>query len=194
MNKIIIATGNSHKTEEFKKIFSGSLIIEDLKTLNFKEEIIENGLTFIDNALIKCRTVYEKYKLPVLADDSGLSVNALNGQPGVLSARYGGENLNDRDRYELLLTNMKDMKDRSASFICALVLYLSPNRIYIVQEECSGIIADVPSGAGGFGYDPVFFLPQFGKTMAELSSSEKNSISHRGRASEAMKNIIKKEL
>ncbi len=190
MNRLILATKNTHKTKEFQSIFNNSILIEDLTQLNYTSEIIEDGETFIDNALIKCREIYAQYNQPVLADDSGLSVKALNGQPGVLSARFGGEGLNDTDRYLLLLETMKQIKEREASFVCALVLYMSPNRIFIIQEECKGYIAEKPSGVNGFGYDPVFFLPQFNRSMAELTESEKNEISHRGKATKSLLKLI----
>ncbi|HBD92795.1 MAG: non-canonical purine NTP pyrophosphatase, RdgB/HAM1 family [Spirochaetes bacterium GWF1_31_7] len=190
MNTLILATKNTHKTKEFQSVFNNSITIEDLTRLQYNNEIIENGETFIENALIKCREIYTKFNQPVLADDSGLSVKALNGKPGVLSARFGGEGLSDQDRYMLLLEKMKETKEREASFVCALVLYISPNRIFIIQEECKGYIAEKPSGVYGFGYDPVFFLPQFNRSMAELSESEKNEISHRGKAAKQLLKLI----
>ena len=125
-----------------------------------------------------------------MADDSGLCVKTLHGEPGIFSARYGGKGLTDKQRYEYLLKNIKEKDDLSASFICALVLYINPNNIYIVQEEVKGEITFEPRGNNGFGYDPVFFIPEFGKTAAELTNDEKNSISHRGKAAKMMKKII----
>ncbi|HPO48820.1 MAG TPA: RdgB/HAM1 family non-canonical purine NTP pyrophosphatase [Spirochaetota bacterium] len=190
MKEIIIATNNKGKIEEFNDIFENKVILRTLKEVGFEGEIIENGNTFIENALIKCKTIYDIYKKPVLADDSGLCVNALEGAPGVFSARYGDEGLTDKDRYLLLLKNLEGKNDRTAAFVCALVLYKNPNQIYVIQEEFKGEITKNPRGENGFGYDPVFFLKDYDKTVAELPNEIKNKISHRAKASFIMKKII----
>lgn len=193
MKKIILATKNSHKTNEFSIAFDNHFIIEDLGTLHYEKDIIENGATFIENAIIKCETIYKEFGLPVLSDDSGLSVKSLGGKPGVYSARYGGEKyVTDKDRYTLLLSEMDGVTDREASFVCALVYYETPTKIYIIQEEVKGFITKSPVGDNGFGYDPVFFVPQYAKTMAQLSGEEKNKISHRGKAASLMKQLLLK--
>jgi len=191
MNEIIFATFNNHKVYEINKIINNCKIVS-LKDINFTDEIIENENTFIGNSLIKCRSVYQHYKKPVLADDSGICVNQLNGDPGVYSARYGSSKFNDKERYHFLLNRLDRNKDLSASFVCALVLFVSPNRIYIAQEEIKGLITFDPKGNNGFGYDPIFFLKEYGKTMAELSDEEKNLISHRGKAAKIL-NIFLEE-
>ncbi len=190
MKEIIIATNNKGKIEEFNDIFENKIILRTLKEVGFEGEIIENGNTFIENALIKCKTIYDIYKKPVLADDSGLCVNALGGAPGVFSARYGGEGLTDKERYLLLLKNLEGKNDRTAAFVCSLVLYKNPNQIYVIQEEFKGEITKNPRGENGFGYDPVFFLKDYDKTVAELPNEIKNKISHRAKASFLMKKII----
>jgi XTP/dITP diphosphohydrolase len=192
MKEIILATYNNHKTYELNTIFGNDVKLVTLKELDFNEEIIEDGKTFTENSMIKCKRIYEKYGKPVLADDSGLCVEALNGEPGIYSARFGGKNLSDQDRYLLLLKKLKGQKNLSASFVCALTLLINPNRFFVVQEEVKGEITLEPRGKNGFGYDPVFYLKEFDKTVAELIDSEKNSISHRGKAAKVMKNIIEK--
>lgn len=189
MNEIIFATFNNHKVYEINKIINNCKIVS-LKDINFTDEIIENENTFIENSLIKCRSVYQRYKKPVLADDSGICVNQLNGDPGVYSARYGSSKFNDKERYHFLLNRLDRNKDLSASFVCALVLFVSPNRIYIAQEEIKGLITFDPKGNNGFGYDPIFFLKEYGKTMAELSDEEKNLISHRGKAAKILNKFL----
>ena len=190
MQEIILATSNQHKKKELTEIFNNKINFKTLNEIGFNDKIIENGKTFIENSLIKCRAVFNAIKKPVMADDSGLCVKTLHGEPGIFSARYGGKGLTDKQRYEYLLKNIKEKDDLSASFICALVLYINPNNIYIVQEEVKGEITFEPRGNNGFGYDPVFFIPEFGKTAAELTNDEKNSISHRGKAAKMMKKII----
>lgn len=190
MKEIILATNNRHKVIEFEHIFENKVKLFSLKDIGFTGEIIEDRDTFIDNAIIKCKALYNVFKKPVLADDSGLTVAALNGAPGVLSARYGGEGLDDKERYTLLINNLKGYSDLSASFVCALVLYINPNRIHIIQEEFKGLITLTPRGENGFGYDPVFYLKAFDKTLAELPAEEKNKISHRARSADLMKKII----
>jgi len=190
LNTIVLASNNNGKLLEFNHIFFDRVKIESLKETGFFDEIVESGNTFIENALIKAKTVHDYCKRPVLADDSGLCVDALNGEPGVFSARYGGNNLKDSERNSLLIKNLQDAKDYKAQFVCALVLYINPNRVYIVQEELKGEIILTPRGENGFGYDPIFYIRELGKTLAELTSDEKNSISHRAKASLNMKKLI----
>ncbi|HOL57092.1 MAG TPA: RdgB/HAM1 family non-canonical purine NTP pyrophosphatase [Spirochaetota bacterium] len=188
--RVVLATKNKHKLLEFKNIFKESLEILSLLDIGFNEEIEETGTTFIENSLIKCKKIYESVKMPVLADDSGLCVESLNYEPGVLSARFGGKNLTDKERYELLLTKLDRNRKHNASFVCALSLYINPNRIYVIQEEVKGEITFEPKGTNGFGYDPIFYLPELNKTMAELSAEEKNRISHRAKASYILNKIL----
>jgi len=195
--KIVTATKNKGKVSEILNKFRDLNISGiDLLTLNeFPEmpDIIEDGLTFSENSLIKANAVSAFTGLPAIADDSGLSVDSLNGRPGVLSARYGGPGIDDKSRNALLLSEMKDTpyEKRNARFVCAMTLFFPDKRIYSVTGECHGIITFLPSGENGFGFDPVFFLPDFNKTMAELSIEEKNKISHRGKAVESIAAILK---
>jgi XTP/dITP diphosphohydrolase len=195
--KIVTATKNKGKISEILKKFHDLNItgIELLSLNEFPEmpEIIEDGSTFAENSLIKAKAVSEFTGHISMADDSGLSVDALNGRPGVHSARYGGPGLDDRARNSLLLDEMKDIpvEKRSARFVCAMTLYFPGSRTFSVTGECHGKINFAPSGTNGFGYDPVFFLPDYNKTMAEISIEEKNKISHRGKAIESIAEILK---
>jgi XTP/dITP diphosphohydrolase len=190
---LILATGNSHKRDEFQAILPDYRILtpHDLGT-SFNCE--ETGESFCENSLIKAAFLHTHAGgRPVIADDSGLCVRALEGAPGVRSARYGeeeGKSLSSKEKYELLLKNLKGITDREAAFVCSLVLYINEYRYFIFQESCRGLIAEGPMGSGGFGYDPVFLIPETGKTMAELSEEEKNRISHRGRAGAALRNFL----
>ena len=184
--KILLASGNPHKKEELSKILSNYTILLP-KDLGIDMDVEETGTTYLDNALLKAQALYELSNgIPVIADDSGISVQALNGAPGVLSARYGleetGKDLTSEEKNLLLLDNMNDIKNRDAAFICCMVLIINKNRIYTIQESFEGVIAKEPYGNGGFGYDPIFYIPELKKTAAELSDSEKNRISHRGKA------------
>ena len=192
MKEIILATYNNNKKKEFLNLFGSNIKLKTLKEINFNQKIIEDGKSFIENAIKKCEAVYKKINKPVIADDSGLCVEALNGEPGIYSARYGGQSLNDTERYQYLLSQIKGIKNLNASFVCALVLYFNKNKMYIIQEEVKGEITFTPKGNNGFGYDPIFYIPELKKTTAELSDNEKNKISHRGKAALIMKNIIDK--
>jgi len=191
--EIVLATGNLHKKGELSEILKGHKVLLP-SDLNSTFDCVESGITYLDNALIKAHALYKVVKRPVIADDSGISVPALGGAPGVYSARYGSEEgqkpLESPERNAYLLKNMKDITDRRAFFVCSMVLMLDEYRIYTVQETFSGIISEKPSGIEGFGYDPLFFLEQYGKTVAELPADLKNTISHRGKAGAAIKNIM----
>ena len=195
--EILLASNNLHKQKEFNRLFPRhTLIIPGELGIDFK--VSEDGLSFLDNALLKARALFTNTGRPVLADDSGLCVTALGGQPGIYSARYGEEAgkdpLSDKERNRLLLKQIEGQQEREAFFVCCLVLILAEYRLYIVQETLTGVIASQPRGTGGFGYDPVFFLPELGKTVAELSGEEKNSLSHRGRAARRLQCILELEL
>ena len=157
-------------------------------------EVEETGTTFAENSLLKAQAVFDATGLATVADDSGLMVDALGGAPGVYSARYGGLHT-DAERIALLLENMKDVPDekRTAQFVCAVTCLLPDGRKIAVQGVCPGVILRAPRGEGGFGYDPVFYLPEFGKTFAELAGEEKNRISHRGRALREFCRIYREE-
>ncbi|MDA3955191.1 RdgB/HAM1 family non-canonical purine NTP pyrophosphatase [Oceanispirochaeta sp.] len=191
--EIILATGNMHKKKELEQIFSGHKILIP-SDLGVEFDCDETGSTFMENALLKAETLYNLVKRPVLADDSGLCVNALGGAPGIYSARYGSSEdglvLTDPDRNRLLLKNLDGVTEREAFFVCAMVLFTAPYRVYSVQESFEGRIADSPFGGGGFGYDPVFVDALSGKTAAELTDVEKNRVSHRGKAGRVMNSLL----
>ena len=186
---IIVATKNAHKAEEFSKLLAetGDLEIITMKDAGLDAEIEENGKTFMENALIKARFVCNALGKPALADDSGLCVDVLGGEPGVYSARYAsenGENSSDDKNNEKLLSKLSGIQggERTARFVCALALVFPDGREVCATGICEGLIAREKRGEGGFGYDPLFFCPEFSKTFGELSSEEKNSVSHRNRA------------
>ena len=190
---IILASGNRHKKAEIVRILpSHTILLPEENGISFDYE--ETGETFLENAMGKALHLHELTGEPALADDSGLCVPALDGAPGVFSARYGseekGEGLTDSDRNEYLLENMRDVTDRRAFFVCSMVLVVNENRFYAAQETFHGEITLSPQGAGGFGYDPLFFLPALGKTAAQLTSDQKNEISHRGKAVTAIAGLI----
>ncbi|WP_167629485.1 XTP/dITP diphosphatase [Listeria valentina] len=195
MRELVIATANKGKVKEFEEIL-GSHDIKILTLLDFPEigEIEETGKTFKENAALKATTVAKILNKTVLADDSGLVVDALDGAPGVYSARYAGEAHNDAKNNEKLLNELKNVKpgDRTARFHCTLAISTPVGEVDYYEGECPGEIALELSGANGFGYDPLFYLPDFGVTMANLTPDQKNSISHRGNAiKELGKNIEK---
>ena len=152
-----------------------------LNDLEKKVEIKETGATFFENAFIKAKTVYEEFKLPVIADDSGLIVEEI-GEPGVFSARYAGENASDYKNNLKLIEKIKHIQNRKAYFECVLVFIDNSGNVHNAVGRCYGEIIEEPRGEKGFGYDPIFFLPELNKTMAELELKEKNKISHRGKA------------
>ncbi len=191
--EIVLATGNLHKKEELSEILKGHKILLP-SDLNCSFDCIEDGETYLDNALLKAHALYKIVKRPVIADDSGISVPALGGAPGVYSARYGSlegeEPLESEERNALLLKNMNEISDRRAFFVCSMVLLLDEYRIYTVQETFSGVIAKKTTGVEGFGYDPLFYLEEYDKTVAQLPSDIKNTISHRGKAGASIKDIM----
>ncbi len=182
MQKIIAATKNKNKIREFKQILPDFDIITQ-EEAGIDIDVDETGETFIENARLKAMAIFEKTHIPALADDSGLEVYALGGAPGVYSARYGGEGLDDAGRTKLLLENMKDVDDelRGAQFVSAIV-FVTEEKVYEAEGVFEGVITREMRGVNGFGYDPVFYVPEMGKTAAEMTSEEKNSISHRGKA------------
>ena len=196
--KIWFATNNAHKKQELEAILNLKLCIPSESDISFNPE--ETGNTFCENALLKARELKKLLSNkdePVIADDSGLCVDALGGRPGVLSARYGntdGKKLTSMQQNILLLEEMQDNTKRSAHFVCAMVLLFDYDRFFIVQETLEGEIVknrDLLRGDGGFGYDPVFVIPELERTLAQLSAEEKNSISHRGKAGKIIANMLK---
>ncbi len=182
--KIYFASGNTHKREELARIFKAhTVVIPADEGIPFDPEETED--TFAGNALIKAKALYDLVQKPVIADDSGICVDALGGAPGVISARYGSENgekLDAAGRNTLLLSNMKGKTDRKCRFVCSMVLYLGPDRFTLIQETLEGLLVTESRGTMGFGYDPLVFLPEFGRTVAELDPAEKDQCSHRGKA------------
>jgi len=191
---ILVATFNRHKIDELIPLFSAHRLLSPAD-LGFAEmEIEEDGSSYFDNANIKAKTLFSLSGMPTLADDSGLSVAALGGAPGIRSSRYGsGEGktkLSAAERNALLLAEMEGTGDRTCAFYCCLVFLYGRDRYLSVQETCPGILMEAARGEGGFGYDPIVFLPELGKTVAELSPEEKNRVSHRGRASRTMNAML----
>ena len=183
--KIVLASGNVHKIKEIQQMMPDYEII-GYKELGFDFEIEENGKTFYENALIKAKTVSEKLSLPALADDSGICVEALNDQPGIYSARYAGDGI-DENNNKLLLKNMQGEKNRKAKFVCCMVYYKPDGTILTATGETHGEIMDKCYGENGFGYDPLFFSHDLNKCLGIATDKEKNTISHRFRAIEGIK-------
>lgn len=181
--KLVVATHNAHKCEEFARILNPlNIEVVSQDEIGVTTSADETETTFIENAYIKAKAVYDVKKCMVVADDSGLEVDALDKAPGVYTARYGGEGLNDKQRYEYLLKNMENVpKDkRQARFCCALVLIMPNGDEYQFFETCEGEIGYEAQGKDGFGYDPVFIVN--GKSFAQISGEEKDKMSHRGKA------------
>ena len=196
-HRIIFATGNEGKMREIRAI------LEDLKlpVLSMKEagvnpEIVEDGKTFGENAEIKARAVWNLTGDIVLADDSGLVVDYIGGEPGIYSARYLGEDTSYAVKNQVIIERLSQAKgsERSARFVCNIAAVLPDGRVLHAEETMEGEIAYAPAGSGGFGYDPILYLPEFAKTSAELTMDEKNQISHRGKALRAVKELLKREL
>ena len=197
MKKFIIATNNAKKLVELDRILNplGINAVTARDAGVDLGDVEETGTTFEENALIKAMSAFEKSGLPAIADDSGLMVDALDGRPGVYTARYGGEGLSDKERYMHLLDEMKDIPkdERTARFVSAICCVLSKDEVITVRGECVGEIAFEPSGEGGFGYDPIFLYE--GKYFALLTPEEKDSISHRGKALRLLREeLLKKNI
>ncbi|MCH7755045.1 XTP/dITP diphosphatase [candidate division KSB1 bacterium] len=193
-NKIVLATGNQDKVKEIVEILK-NLDIELLTLKDFPgvPEVVEDGKTLAENALKKARIISEFTKLPAVSDDTGLEVDALNGAPGVYSSRYSGENATYADNVKKLLGDLENVppEKRQARFRCA-VAYYSENKTQIVEGVCEGEITDQPHGNQGFGYDPVFFVPEYDCTFAEMDLNLKNKISHRAKAFLKLRNLLEK--
>ena len=196
MPRLVLASKNKGKILELRELLAGlPLEIVSLADFPAVPEVIENGDTFAENAVIKAKTIAEATGELTLADDSGLEVDALNGEPGIYSARYGQPGWSDRERYRFLLEKLRGvpLEKRTARFRCAVALYNPDlNRVEQTDGTVEGLIIDQPRGNYGFGYDPVFLIPELGKTMAELSPEEKNRFSHRSRAVEKMIPLLKR--
>ena len=213
--KIYLATSNLNKKREMSEILSEhTIVIPSDENIDFSP--VEDGVTFYENSLIKARALYEIVHSPVIADDSGIGVDILNGEPGIFSSRYAGpdfihgrpdgKKISQEEQNIFLIQQTNDAiksgslpkmaylhGERSCHYTCAMVMYCGPDRLFVAQETFEGALIDDISkqaGSGGFGYDPIVFLPEFGKTVAELTADEKNAISHRGKAVRALKRII----
>ena len=193
--KLVLASKNAKKLKEMNEILSGMGVeVCSQADAGVDVNVEETGTTFEENSLLKARAVMGRSGLPAIADDSGLCVDALNGAPGVYSARYGGEGLDDVGRYRLLLSNMPKGQARAAKFVSVITCCFPDGTAVSARGECPGTIAFAPMGEGGFGYDPVFFLPKLKKTFAQLTPEEKNAISHRGKALEAFQEKLEEYL
>lgn len=185
---LVLATRNKGKLVELRRLLSEfDITIKGLDDFIPIPEVEEDGKTFQDNAYKKAYHTAKLLGIPALADDSGLVVNALNGAPGVMSARYAGEYASDEERYNKLLKEMKGQKDRSAYFECAIVIALPGGASKFFSGRCEGAITFEPTGEDGFGYDPVFLYPPLNQTFSQISLEEKNKISHRGKAMAELK-------
>lgn len=181
--KFVLATHNPGKLREMSDILSHlGVEVVSPADVGVTVEVEETGTTFAENAMLKAKAICAASGLPAIADDSGLCVDALNGGPGVYSARYGGEGLDDRGRYMLLLNSMRGQTTRAAHFSCAIACAFPNGDTLTAEGRCDGAIAFAPLGEGGFGYDPVFLVPEKGKTFGQLTAEEKSQISHRGKA------------
>ena len=189
--KFVLATQNKKKLKELSAILGGlgvEIVSED--ELGVCIEVEETGETFYENSLLKAKAVMEATGLPAIADDSGLCVDAMNGGPGVYSARFGGEGLDDRGRYMLLLQMMQGQGDRNAHFHCTITCAFPGGDVISADGDCHGTIAYAPMGDDGFGYNPVFFVPEYRKTFAQMTMEERAAISHRGKALRAFKDKL----
>ncbi len=194
IREIVLATKNGGKIEELTFLLRGVFEkIITLRDLGSVPDIIEDGDTFTENALKKARSISELTQKPALADDSGLEVEALGGRPGIFSSRYAGEGVGDKENIDKLLRELSGINNRNGRFVCSLALVSPDGKEIVVEGRCEGIIIDKPRGKGGFGYDPIFFIPGINKTFAELSLEEKNRISHRARAVRALVNRIREQ-
>lgn len=196
--KIIFATGNAGKVREVKAILADlNMEVLSMKEAGVSSEAEENGSTFIENALIKAKDIAGKVSQAiVLADDSGLVVDALNGEPGIYSARYLGEDTPYAVKNANIIRRLEGvpLEKRSARFVCAIAAVLPDGRCFTTQGSIEGYIGYEERGEGGFGYDPIFMVPELNRSTAELTAEEKNAISHRGRALEAMKAVLQEAL
>jgi XTP/dITP diphosphohydrolase len=194
MKKLLLATNNKGKLREYRRLLRG-IPFEIVTPLEcgITADIAETGATFEENAIQKATTMASLSNLLTLADDSGLEVEALGGAPGPLSHRFAGKNADDTKRVEFLLAKLKAApdKNRNAQFRCVIAIAEPAGRVEICSGACKGVIIDKPRGNNGFGYDPIFLVPEMGKTMAELTMAQKNKISHRARAAEKARAILK---
>ena len=193
--KLLLATNNAGKVKEYRSLLQGiPFELVTPKEMGNTMDVAETGATYRENARLKACSLAAQSGLLTLADDSGIEVDALNGEPGVMSARYAGENASDAERIDHLLSELKDVpkEKRTARFYCLIAIAQPNGTVQFCDGECKGTIAFKPSGERGFGYDPIFYLPERGKTMAELPVEVKNQISHRGTAAQKAKLLLQK--
>lgn len=195
--RIVLASNNAHKLKELRAILTDlGMDVISMREAGVEVDPEENGTTFEENSYIKAKAVMDICGLPTIADDSGLMVDALNGEPGVYSARYGAESCKtDRDRYECLLKKLETVDDpeRTAKFVSVITLLTPDGEKIVARGECPGKILREPVGENGFGYDPVFFVSETGCSFAQLSETEKNKVSHRAKALFVFAQIVRKE-
>jgi XTP/dITP diphosphohydrolase len=201
MTRVLLATRNAKKLAELQRILDGSLGSQRIELISLNEvpeypEVPETGLTFGENALLKAREGCRRTNLPTVADDSGLAVDAMNGMPGVFSARWSGRHGDDRANLDLVLAQICDVPDehRGAAFVCAVALVLPGGKEHLVDGRQTGRLLRAPRGEGGFGYDPIFLGDEQDRTNAELSPQEKDAVSHRGKALRALAKVLAKVL
>jgi XTP/dITP diphosphohydrolase len=196
VRELVVASNNAHKLRELARLFPGVRLLAP-KELGVQFEFEEKGASYLDNALGKARHLQRQLGRPVLADDSGLEVAALGGEPGIYSSRYGSmpgvPRLSDAERCALLLKKAEALSDRSCFFVCCMVLVLEEPRFLAAQEILRGELARAPRGGGGFGYDPIVLLPALGRTVAELTDRQKDRLSHRGRSARRLRALLKQD-
>lgn len=187
--RIVIATGNQDKVREINEILSGTdFEAVSMKSIGINPDIVEDADTFEGNALIKAKAVHALVNDYVMADDSGLCIDALDGAPGVYSARFCGENSTYQEKFDKIFEMLKDVPNdkRTAHFVCAIAVVRPDGSSFTVKEQCDGILQETPMGSNGFGYDPIFYVPEFGMTTAQMEPEQKHKISHRGKALASM--------
>lgn len=196
--KLILATSNKDKVREIGEILKDTpFVAVSMRDEGFDPNIVEDGKTFEENALIKARAVHALAKdCYVMADDSGLCIDALDGAPGIYSARFCGEDSTYPEKFAKIFEMLKDVPEekRTAKFVCCIAVVRPDGSEFTVRGEICGILHEKPMGDGGFGYDPIFYVPEFGMTTAQMTKDQKNSISHRGKASRAMAEKLKAEI
>ena len=196
--KLILATSNKDKAREIAEILNGTpFVVTTMKEEGFDPDIVEDGKTFEENALIKARAVHALAEgAYVMADDSGLCIDALDGAPGIYSARFCGEDSTYPEKFAKIFEMLKDVPEekRTAKFVCSIAVVRPDGSEFTVRGEICGVLHEKPMGDGGFGYDPIFYVPEFGMTTAQMTKEQKNSISHRGKASRAMAERLKADL
>lgn len=196
--KLILATSNKDKAREIAEILSDTpFVVTTMKEEGYDPDIVEDGKTFEENALIKARAVHALAEgAYVMADDSGLCIDALDGAPGIYSARFCGEDSTYPEKFAKIFEMLKDVPEekRTAKFVCSIAVVRPDGSEFTVRGEVCGVLHEKPMGDGGFGYDPIFYVPEFGMTTAQMTKEQKNSISHRGKASRAMADILRSEI